>query len=315
MDAASIDQSVSSSESGGGFLRWLGWSFFFFSLLTVFTLVKIPQSKIQGWIVGTLNQQLAPAGIQISAEEGRIALGLGLSYEMSGVRLTKVSNQKSLKFSRLEVAPSILVPLLQGKVGGRFRLEEGSGSISGQVLVKGEDLEVNVTIEGMNLGRMGILPFAADVEGTADVRGSVELIGNPAQVATLSGKIDLAVAKLTVDAQKIAGFDIPRTSISDGTVILNIGSGKATVTSLRLGKAGGADDLFGTITGDVKLNRVMESSELNLKVKFGFSDRYRQEKTISLVDSLMGGFKTPDGTFSMNFQGPAYGAAPLPGGQ
>jgi type II secretion system protein N len=252
--------------------------------------------------------------MQMSAEDGRIALGLGLMYEMSGVRITKTSNQKSLKFSRLEVAPSILVPLLQGKIGGTFRLEEGTGLIAGQVLVKGEDLDVNLTIDGVNLGRMGILPFAGDIEGTADVRGSVELIGDPAQVTSLSGKVDLTIAKLTIDAQKIAGFDIPRTSIAEGAIGMSIGSGKATVTSFRLGKPGGSDDLFGTVTGDVKLNRLFESSELNLKARFGFSDRYRQEKTISLVDSLMGGFKTPDGTFSMNFQGPLHSAAPTPGG-
>ncbi len=309
MEAATFE---TPAESGGGILRWLGFASLFISLLLVFTIMKIPQAKVQGWVVGTLNQQLAPAGLQLSADEGKIGFGLGVSYEMANVRLTKTANQKSLKFARLEVAPSILIPLLQGKVGATFRLEEGSGVIAGDLYKKGDDVEASIAIDGVNLGKMGILPFAAGVDGTADIRGTIEIAGNPAQVSSLAGKIDLAIAKLTIDGQKIAGFDIPRTSISDGIVNIGIGGGKATITTLRLGKPGGTDDLNGTVTGDIKLNRSLDASELNLKAKFGFSERYRQEKTISLVDSLMGGFKAPDGNFSMAFQGPMYGAQPMP---
>jgi len=155
-----------SDESQGGIGKFLLLGLLFISLLVVFTLVKVPQPKIHAWVLGTINQQLTPMGIQVSADEGHIQLGLGLKYEMTGVRLTKAISQKSLRLSRLEVAPSLL-PLLEGKLGGGFRIEdESSGSISGTVLTKSEDFEAKIDIENLDLGKMGILPFAAGFEVT-----------------------------------------------------------------------------------------------------------------------------------------------------
>lgn len=300
------------AKTGGGLLSGLVFGFLFLACLLTFTLVKVPQPKIHAWLLGTLNQQMNPLGIQASADEGRIILGLGLKYEMTGVRLTMLETQKVLKFSRLEVAPDLIVPLLQGMLGGHFVLEEGTGAIAGNVKMKGDEFDVDVRIENLNLGRMGILPFAAGLDGTADVNGSIRLAGSASAVTGLTGKMNLVLAKIVIDAQKFQGFDIPRTAIADGVVDLEIGSGKATLTTVRLGKPGGADDLQGTTTGDVKLNRAIAASEANLRVKFGFSDRYRQEKTISLLDSLLGMFKRPDASFAMRLTGPITLMQPAP---
>lgn len=296
----------------GGFLRFLFLAFFFLSLLVVFALVKAPQPKIHAWLLGTINQQMNPVGFHILADEGHIVLGFGLQYEMTDVRLVKITNRKSLKFSHLEVAPAI-APLLQGKLGGTFRLEdEGSGTISGAALAKGEDFEVTLALEKIDLGKMGILPFAADIEGTANIDGTIELAGNTNQVTGLSGKIDLILAKIVVDGQKVQNFDIPRTAINDGVISLVLGSGKATITTFRLGKPSGNDDLNGVMTGNIKLNKMIENSDADLKLKFGFTDRYKQEKTISLLDSLLGQYRHADGTFGMKFTGPISAAQPLP---
>ena len=203
------------SGGGGGYLRWFGFGVLFIGLLIVFTLVKVPQPKIHAWILGTLNQQMNAMGIQASAEEGHIEIGFGLRYEMTGIRLTMVDTQKVLKFSRLEVAPNIIGPLLQGKVGASFRLEEGNGSITGNLKAKGDEFDAEIQFDSLNLGRMGILPFAAGLDGTADLKGSIALAGSPAAVSGMYGKINLSLAKIVIDAQKFKGFDIPRTAISD----------------------------------------------------------------------------------------------------
>ncbi|MBC7385759.1 MAG: type II secretion system protein GspN [Cryobacterium sp.] len=309
--AAETEMMVTEELEAGGWLRAIGLTFLFFISLIVFTAVKVPQSKIHGWIVGTLNQQMAPLGMQVTTDEGHLSLGLGLKYEMTGVRITKMLNQKTIKFTRLEVAPSIL-PLLSGKLGGTFRLEESAGVVSGKVLTHGEEFDATLNIENVNLGRMGILPFLADVEGTADVKGTVEINGVGPQTSSYAGKIELNLAKIVVDNQKLGGFEIPRTSIADGVVNIAIGGGKATVNSFRLGKAGGTDDLNATLSGDVKLMKMLDASDANLKLKVGFSDRYKQEKTISVLDSLLGMFKLADGTFAMKFMGPLYAAQPSP---
>ncbi len=296
----------------GGVFQWIFLGLLFLSMLVLFTLVKVPQPKIHAWILGTINQQMIPMGIQVSADEGHIALGLGLKYEMTGVRLTKSVTQKTLKLSRLEVAPSIL-PLLQGKLGGNFRLEdEGSGSLSGVVLAKGDEFDINLALDNLDLGKMGILPFAADLEGTANLNGGVELTGTTAQIVAMTGKIDLTIKKLVIDAQKVMGFEVPRTSVGEGVISIAVGGGNATFTTFRLGKPSGTDDLNGTMSGTIKLLRQLENSEGTLKLKFAFSDRYKQEKTISLLDSLLGQYKHPDGTFGMKFLGPLSQSQPLP---
>ncbi len=299
-------------ESSGGFLRWLGYGFLFLICLILFTLVKLPQPKIHAWVLGTINQQTAPMGIQVSADEGRIALGLGLQYEMTGVRLTKVATQKSLIFSRLEVSPNLIGPLLQKKLGGSFKLEEGAGHISGNIMAGQEDFDAKIQIEGVNLGRMGILPFAAGLEGTSDIRGTIELAGAPNQLTAMNGQVKLNLSKLVIDSQKLMGFDIPRTAVGEAVMDIAIGSGKAAITTFRVGKAGGTDDLFADLTGEIRLNRIIEQSDANLRLKFGFSDRYKQEKTIALVDSLISAFKRQDGAFGMRLSGPLYAIVPSP---
>lgn len=299
-------------ESSSGFFRWIGFGFLFLVCLILFTLIKLPQPKIQAWVLGMINQQTAPMGMQVTADDGRIALGLGLRYEMTGIRLTNLATQKSLKFSRFEVSPNLIGPLLQKKLGGSFRLEEGAGHIRGNVMAGKEDFDMKIEIEGVNLGRMGILPFVAGLEGTSDVRGTIDLAGAQGQLSAMNGQIKLNLSKLVIDSQKVMGFDIPRTAVAEAIVDIALGSGKATMTSFRLGKAGGADDLFAELTGEIKLNRIIEQSDANLRLKFGFSDRYKQEKTIALVDSLITMFKRPDGAFGMRLSGPLYAIAPTP---
>jgi type II secretion system protein N len=291
----------SAEESGGG-----GFGMLFLVCLVVFTLVKVPQPKIHAWILGTLNQKLNPMGIQAAAEEGHIELGFGLKYQMTGVKLTMLETQKVLKFSRLEVAPSLIIPLLHGKLGAHVVLEEGSGTIVANVMAKGDEFDVDVQLDNLNLGRMGILPFAIGLDGGADLRGSIAIAGSPSSASGLSGKVKLVLSKIVIDAQKFKGFDIPRTSISDADFDIDVGAGKATILTARLGKPSGTDDLQGVATGDIKLNKVLDNSEGNFKIKFGFSEHYRQEKTISLLDSLLGMFKKPDGSFGMRLNGPLY---------
>jgi type II secretion system protein N len=310
--AAEAAIEITEESRGGGVFRFIGFGILFVVCLVVFTLVKVPQPKIHAWILGTLNRQMNPMGIQATAEEGHIELGWGLKYEMSDVRLTQLNTQKVLKFSRLEVEPDIIVPLLQGKLGVRFALEEGTGSIRGKLKAKGDSIDADIELDKLNLGRMGILPFAIDLDGTGDLRGSIALSGSLADPETLSGSIKLNLSKILIDAQKFKGFDIPRTSISDGAFDIEIAAGKATFNTARLGKPGGTDDFQGSAAGEIKLAKVLDRSEANLKLKFGFSDHYRQEKTISLLDSLLGMFKKPDGSFGVRLNGPLSSVQPSP---
>lgn len=289
--------------------RFFAWSSFALACLVVFTLLKIPQAKIHNTIVGHLNQQLAPSGIQLSADSGRIGIGLGLTYSMSGVKLV-TPNNKVLKISEIEITPSVLA-VAQGKFGGAFSLREGQGSVEGAFFTtKAGDIEADIHSPGINLGFMGVLPFLAGIEGTAEVKGDVQIAGNPKSVSSLTGAIKLNLSKMTIDQQSYKGFNLPRIAISDGVFDVTLGAGKATINSLRLGKQGGTDDLFYTASGDVKLGRTIDGSELNLRMKLGLAPGV--QRAFPLIDTLLAAAKTPDGTYALKVNGPMMGAMPMP---
>gem|GEM_PF-6451466 len=95
--ASDITVEATEESRGGNILRFLGFGVLFLVCLTVFTLVKIPQPKIHAWILGTLNQQMNPMGIQATAEEGHIEIGFGLRYEMTGSRSHRISSVPCFK--------------------------------------------------------------------------------------------------------------------------------------------------------------------------------------------------------------------------
>lgn len=289
--------------------RFLGWTALFVVLLVMFTVAKLPQTKIQATLLGYVNQALNPGGIQVTADEGRLVLGLGIAYELKGVKLVKLGGLKPaiLKVSRIEIQPAWSALILL-KPGAKFALEEGPGSLRGQVVMRGEDLDVSFQSDGLNLGRLGALPFLAGIDGTAELKGEGSLLGNFRALNSLSGSIQLQVAKLVVDAQSLAGFNLPRIAASDGQIDLQISGGKVQFQNFRLGKS--SDDLSLGVTGDVKLGRTIDSSDANLHVKLGLSQGVL--KSFSILDTLLGSMKQPDGTYKIRLQGPMYSLMPTP---
>ncbi len=309
MDAALSTEDQDTRSTAKKVFSFAAWSIFALICLIFFTVIKVPQAKIHNYVVGMLNQQLAPSLIQFSADEGQINIGLGVSYVMSGVKLTKTDSGKVLRLHQIEVSPS-LIALAQGRLGSHFTIEEGSGRLTGHFYTQGEEMDAEFETDGINLGKIGVLPFSAGMEGTAEVKGSVKIQGNMRSMSSLNGSVQLNLAKIVIDQQAFKGFNLPRLAVADGIVQIDLQSGKALFRSVRLGKAGGSDDLFTSFEGDIKLGRTAEASELNLKGKLGFSKTVLN--SFVLLDALLGSMKTPDGTYAFKLVGPAMGTMPIP---
>jgi len=309
MDEAFTTDGQDSRSTVRKVFGFVGWSLFTVICLVFFTLIKVPQAKIHNYVVGMLNQQLAPSQIRFSADEGQINIGFGVSYVMTGVQLTKVDSGKILRLKQIQVSPS-LIALAQGRMGSHFLIDEGSGSLNGHFYTHGDEMDAEFQTDGINLGKIGVLPFSAGIEGTAEVKGNVKVQGNMRSMSSFTGNVDLNLAKIVIDQQSFMGFSIPRLAISDGVVKIDIQSGKALFRSVRLGKAGSNDDLFCSFDGDIKLGKTADASELNLKGKLGFSKAVLN--SMVLLDALLGSMKTPDGTYAFRLVGPAMGTMPVP---
>ncbi len=285
----------------------IGWSLFFLVLLITFTLLKMPQDKIHRWVIGTVNQQLAPMGMQLMADEGSIGFGPALQYEMTGIKVTKSADNKILMLSKFTVSPAFR-GLLEGKFGADFKVEEGAGLIEGSFFIKGEDFDTSILLQGLNFGRMGALPFFTGLEGTLELRGNVDLRGNQKSLSAFEGMTKLTLSRIRLDEQSFMGFKIPQVNIADGAINLSIANGRVNLTDVHLGKIGGADDLQILAGGGIKLGKMAYDSVFDLKVRLGLSKPLLS--SFSLIDMILGPMKQPDGTYAFKYAGDMNSAKP-----
>lgn len=284
-------------------LKTISWGLFALFCLLFFTLLRIPQTKITATLLGMVNQELAPMGYALSADEGKIKMGLGLYYELNGVKVIKTATQKALSFSKLELHPSIIAAI-QGKFGGNIAVEEGEGRIHGSVYLKNQKPEADLKVESLNLGRIGVLPFLnPDLQGTAEVKGSI-------QIGEQSGQIGLELTRIALDETKIQGFQIPRIALATGALDIDIAQPNVKIKTFRLGRAAASDDLYASLKGDVKLAPYIDSSEANLRVELSLSPKLQQ--SFSLLDALLGQMKQKDGSYKFKLIGPLNASMPQP---
>ena len=96
--------------------------------------------------------------------------------------------------------------------------------------------------------------------------------------------------------------------VSDGTIDATIEHGKVLMKQVQIGK--GSDDLQIAVSGDIGLNRNINSSTLNMRAVIGFSEKLKQ--SLSLLDSLMGAAKQTDGKYVYKLTGSFAAPFPIP---
>ncbi|MCM2278705.1 MAG: type II secretion system protein GspN [Oligoflexia bacterium] len=289
------------------------WGVFAFVCLLSFTLLKLPEERIRNLVQGGISSALADRGIGFSANEGRISIGLGISYVMKGVTLTPPPPGEPAKIEKAVISPSIL-PLFLGRLGGTLRLEHGKGYLKASVSRRKQDISATVHASAFDLGKTGLFPLLAELQGSTLLSGDVTIQGDPSVPSTLTGSVSIGLSDIVIDSQSISGFTIPRLSVSEGKVDVEVDKAKATLKTLRLGKKGSAtDDLTGTVSGNVALGRSWPSSTLNLKAEFGLSQKLL--KAYSLLDALLGAGKRADGSYAYAITGPISAPMPAPAAQ
>ncbi len=295
-------------------LKIAGWVSFALGCLLLFTLVKLPEDRIKGYVQGLIAAQLAHKGITFTAERGYVSFGLGISYVMKNVTLNFPPPEPQTKIEKVTVTPSIL-PALFGYQGASIRIVNGDGTLNASFSTKGTQVSGSFTAKLLDLGKLAVFPLAANIRGGALLSGSGSLSGDMALPSTFSGSLDLTLAKVVIDQQPIMGFSVPRLVVSDGKIEINADKGKATIKTFRIGKAGNAaDDIQATITGDVVMGRSWDSSTLSAKANFKLSDNIL--KSFILIDALLGAGKQGDGSYSFALNGPVFSPAstPIPAG-
>lgn len=292
-------------------LRWFGWSTFALFIFLLFTLLKLPEERIRAYIQGSISAALSEQGIGFSADESFISM-IRASYILKDVSLTFPSGD-AVKVERVTFTPAIL-PLLAGKQGGTLKIENGGGTLSASFSMRKGAFQLSYDASGIDIGKIGILPAAAGIKGSAVLTGKGELSGEMGVPSTLSGNVQLQLGKILIDQQPVMGFPIPKLSISEGKAEITADKGKAVIRTLQLGRPGNAaDDLRATVSGDATLSRSWPTSSVNLRIQLGVSEAVL--KSLSLLEMVLAQGKQPDGSYAFTISGPigAPAVAPLSG--
>lgn len=292
---------------------WIGVTLFF---LLIFTIVKLPEERLKNYLQGVISSALEKQQISFSMKEGSISL-FGISYTMKNITLVSLSSQREAHLDQIEISPS-LFGILMGKKGGSFRVVNGKGSLNGNVALglfgKTPKFFVSLESAGFNVGDTGMLPVFANVAGSVTINGTLEFSGEQDSMATLIGKCNLDLTKISIDQQNMSMFVIPNASVSEGKISFNVEKGKLVIKALQLGKKGKAsDDLYLSASGEVGLGKQLGSSTLNLNTNFIISENLMKSLG-SLADVFLAPGKKSDGSYGYRITGTIDSPMPLPSG-
>jgi type II secretion system protein N len=300
-----LSQSHTNTESLSVFKKLL-LGFLFVFLLLFFTLTKLPQAKITGLIQGVIQKSLDPYGIYISDQGRELSIWKGFQYRLiqPSIELPDLSR---IELDSLVISPK-LSSLLTGKIGAEMEIIQNQASLTFDGTIRGDLVDGTLVFNSIDLGKFGILSFIGGIKGSGLINGSLHLDGHLADLPSLAGMINLNLRQLHLDEQNLFGFHLPDMNIKEGVIDASIQTGKVQLKQFMIGK--GADDLQITLSGEIGLNKNINSSFLNLRALIGLSDKVKQ--SIPLLDTILGSAKQGDGSYAYKLTGPLFSPMPVP---
>ncbi len=279
-------------------IRTTGLVFLFLALVSILTITKIPEQRLTGLVQGFVQSALDPYDIYVSDRGRSLSFFPRIEYRLDHPVL-EMADQSRIELDDLSVRPNLLA-LFTGRAGARALLHQGAAELAVDASGNRNRIDADVSLKEIDLGKFGVLGYAG-IKGTGLVSGTLAIEGGISELSSLNGAIDLKLKNLKLDEQSIFGFKIPETLVSEGSILIEIRSGKLFMKQVRLGRQN--DDLTATVTGDLALNRNLNASVLNLRVTFGTSEKLRS--SLSLLESLIAPAKQADGQYAYKMTGPA----------
>ena len=303
------------SEPNFSILAKIMMSFAFIGLLLIFTLMKLPQAKITSLIQGVVQSSLDPYGIYISDHGRELSIWKGFQYRLIQPTL-ELPDMTHIELEEIVVSPKFSA-LLSGKAGAAVSITQviekspaktELAKINLDGMIRGDLIDANVSIDSLDIGKFGILTFAAGLKGAGTLNGNIHIEGHLADLPSLTGNVNLKLSKVRIEEGKVFFLTIPEILISEGTVDAQIANGKVLIKQFQIGKP--ADDITLAVTGDLALNKNINSTSLNLRSVIGFSDKVKQK--MSMLEAIMSEGKQADGRFVYKLTGTLQSRMAIP---
>ena len=303
MTTQSIPEGTATPKSP---IKILGFALLFISLVLVFTLFKLPQLRITSLLQGYIQLAFDPYGVYITDRGRELSLMRGLQYTLDHPTF-ELADQTRIELDDFVIRPKF-IPLLSGKISVNASLHQGASSIIFDGAGRADKIDASLTLDRVELGKFGVFSYLANLKGNGALSGTINILGALSDPTSLNGLIDLKLKNLKLDEQNLMGFQLPTLLVTEGTILIEIQNGKLLMKKVQLGK--GADDLKLDLSGDIVLNRNLNSSTLNLRTGFSLSDRVKQ--SLALLDSIIGPAKKADGSYAYKLTGTFSSPFPIP---
>jgi type II secretion system protein N len=282
------------------------WAFIFIFCLVLFTVSKLPETKVTTLIQGYVQVGVDPYGIYITDHGREFSVFSGFRYRLIQPTL-ELSDQTRIELDEVTVSPTFM-SLLRGQPGAIISITQGNAHIVVNGSGRGDKMNATISLDQVDLGKFGVLAYAAGLKGSGLVSGEIHVEGALSDIPGLTGSILLKLSKFHLDEQNLMGFNLPPMNVSEGTIDVPLDHGKLQMKNVHLGKA--SDDLQANVTGEITLNKYLNASALNLRAVLGLSDKVKQ--SLALLDSIMGSAKTPDGKYAYKLTGSLGAPFPIP---
>ena len=171
----------------------------FFTCLFVFTLTKLPETKITSLIQGYVQVALDPYGIFITDQGREFSVLRGFRYKLIHPTI-ELSDQTRIELDELTVSPKLL-SLLMFKPGAQIELKQGDSTIFIEGAGRGDKINAHVKLDQLNLAKFGLLSYFAQLKGGGLVTGELNIEGALSEPLSLVGQALFNLKSIQIDEQ------------------------------------------------------------------------------------------------------------------
>lgn len=299
----------------------IGYLAFFFFAFVVAVTWTFPYDKLKERLVTSFNAQQRASSTQQELQIDELDSSWLTGIKAKGVHLFmpplepgKPNVELVLDEVRARVS---LLSLLVGNKDITFTIKAFDGTIEGEFVDKGKERDIKLELDGVDVGKVGLLGQALGVPMEGKLKGLVDLKLPEGKASKGSGVVNLEIDDLAIGdgKAKIKGLlELPKLTV--GTLKFEAEAKEGILKVGKLGATGKDLELSGE--GRIQMRELANDSNLDLNAKFKVNDGYRgkNDKTKSLfgapgsnipplfeLDPTVKKAKTPDGLYAFHVRG------------
>lgn len=290
--------------------QWIGYALFALFLFALFLFYQFPYEQFQDRLFALLERR---TGYSFSTTSLKPDLFPPVGFAASdftireGTRSAPVKGLFPLAFPLLTAKFSLFSYLL-GSANVSMAGETLGGSLSLQASLDRKLSKLSqFQCKAENL-KLEDLAFAAEGTLSGVLGGNLQLSGDPGDVRSVIGHLDVALQRLRTTKFALMNFPLPQLNIGDLSLNADLSQGKFVIKKLSIGDP--TKDLVAEVSGSMKIEKDVSSSPLDLHVKFKFSDALSKEFDIFMP--LLAPSQTPEGYFAYHITGTFGRPIPAP---